>query len=512
MAYAYSHVITPSYMAPSDPYHHHRQQLPPQSHMANNATVLPPPTQVTPPSSLGLHQLHYQQQRSQGLRSISYSQDVSGNENHYDRFSYPHRMSSQASRHASYGTGLPQSSANSLPQYGSSNPYHLPYPVKSNNMYGQNQQVGSYSANGMTFFLPNIPVDHGDFISRPQPYHGYHHPSQSQHSVSHQRMQSQQYNNMQNHNNGNEGSVVGGVAAKLDYNLEDMAEFVSTKALEIMYKLNSPSQSADAFCKFTLQVLSATRLPKSTLILALVYLSERSIKGNFPETQCSIPSVYKMLVVALLLANKFHDDNTFTNKSWYEATGVPIQDLSIIEFDWLKTIRWTLHLEKDAGWSGWNDSYNIWVAKRKGYSTPSPQMSYKTTTNSEYSPRENYPLSPLPSPEFGAHKDKISSNGLLPPCSKWYPSHSSSNTNSTNNISSLSRSSSLSTLATPPSARHDSYMPYMYQMSSQYEDNLYSRQHLSNPSYYHSYGNNSCTAYDNIPKMSHWGYSFAAAC
>lgn len=515
MAYTYSHVITPSYMAPSDhAYHHHRQQLPPQSHMANNA-VLPPPTQVTPPPALGLHQLNYQQQRAQGMRSISYSQEVSGNENHYDRYSYPHRLPPQTSRHTSYSTGLPPppsaSSANSLSQYGSSNPYHLPYPVKSNNVYGQNQQVGSYSANGMTFFLPNIPVDHGDFISRPQSYHNYQ-PSQPQHSVSHQRMPSQQYNMP---NNNNEAAVVGGVAAKLDYDLEEMAEFVTTEALKIIrkhygvYKVDTSSQATEAFCKFTLQVLSATRLPKSTLILALVYLDERSAKGNFPETQCSIPNVYKMLVVALLLANKFHDDNTFTNKSWYEATGVSIQDLSIIEFDWLKTIRWTLHLEKNGGWSQFNHSYDVWVANRKAYSTPPPQMAYKATTV-EYSPRESYPVSPLPSPEFGAHNDKMGSNGLLPPCSKWYSSHASSN-NSASNMSGLSRSSSLSTLATPPSARHDSYMPYMYPMSNQYEDSLYSRHHLNN-SYYHSFGNNSCTAYDNIPKMPNWGYSYAAAC
>ncbi|KAK9370982.1 hypothetical protein V1509DRAFT_637316 [Lipomyces kononenkoae] len=147
----------------------------------------------------------------------------------------------------------------------------------------------------------------------------------------------------------------GGVSAKLDYNLDVMAEFLCTMASGVMASKNPPTP---AFLKFTHQILSSTRLPGSTIVLSLVYLSKRC------EIQMPSPydhtAQYHLLIVSLILANKFNDDNTFTNKSWAEVTGLPIKDLTRIESNWLKLINWKLNL-CDADMIIWNKWNTLWV-------------------------------------------------------------------------------------------------------------------------------------------------------
>lgn len=220
--------------------------------------------------------------------------------------------------------------------------------------------IGSYSSNGTTFFMPNIPVDHGDFIK--------HHQQQSYVQPLPE-------------------PVTGGVSATLDYDVDQMAEFVSTMALSIMHptsvKAGQHSQELAAVHKFTFQVLTATRMPKSTIILALVYLSKRWALGQVPTTTSPIPPTYKMMVVALLLANKFNDDNTFTNSSWHEATGIPVRDLSFIESDWLKIIKWSLHLNQHdrKGWDKWNETWEYWVSTRKATRYNASRSTYQMAPN-----------------------------------------------------------------------------------------------------------------------------------
>ncbi|KAK9471168.1 uncharacterized protein V1510DRAFT_218645 [Dipodascopsis tothii] len=152
-------------------------------------------------------------------------------------------------------------------------------------------------------------------------------------------------------------NTVGGVSAKLDYDLPLMADFLSSMACAVI-KCKLPLSLA--FKKFTSQILSSTRLPCSTIILALVYLSKRCEAGiTIPRDPSS---VYKLLIVSLLLANKFNDDNTFTNKSWAEVTGMPIADLTKIEAEWLVAVEWKLNLKDHElqDWNKWLQRWKCW--------------------------------------------------------------------------------------------------------------------------------------------------------
>lgn len=156
------------------------------------------------------------------------------------------------------------------------------------------------------------------------------------------------------------------MAAHLDYSINEMASFLSTMACGIMAPNSTPAQFS-GFSEFVARVLTATRLPRATIVLSLVYLSKRWALGNVPcidpRSESSRRPLYVMLVVALLLANKFHDDNTFTNKSWFDATGIPIADITTTEAAWLCMIKWSLHLnDKDLkGWDKWNHCWNVYA-------------------------------------------------------------------------------------------------------------------------------------------------------
>jgi hypothetical protein len=157
-----------------------------------------------------------------------------------------------------------------------------------------------------------------------------------------------------------EEKPIGGVSAKLDYDMDFMTDFVSETAHAMYALFSSPSIClADidiagsilpnkpippTFRKWVSQVLSATRLPSSTILLSFDYLSIRmrmiqhTRKAVFGE-----PELYQMLTASLILGSKFLDDNTFINRSWAEVSGIPVKTLNQMERDWLDDISFRLH-------------------------------------------------------------------------------------------------------------------------------------------------------------------------
>ena len=158
-----------------------------------------------------------------------------------------------------------------------------------------------------------------------------------------------------------EEKAVGGVAAHLDYEMEDMVDFVS-KTAQGMYDiyasgicladidmtrsvLRSEFPVHPDFRKYVSQILSSTRLPSSTILLGLHYLAERMILlSNSGKYNHGSGQVYRMLTTALVLGSKFLDDNTFQNRSWSEVSSIPVRELNILEVEWLADIDWNMHI------------------------------------------------------------------------------------------------------------------------------------------------------------------------
>jgi hypothetical protein len=157
----------------------------------------------------------------------------------------------------------------------------------------------------------------------------------------------------------------GGVCAVLDYEVEHMADYVSEMATRVVMP-QSPVNPA--FRKFVAQILTSTRLPSTTILLGMNYLAKRinmmhaAGQKNHTEGQ-----IWRMLTVSLLLGSKFLDDNTFQNKSWSEVSGIAVQELNTLEYEWLGAIQWCLyvHLDESKDYQAWLSNWKEWKETKK---------------------------------------------------------------------------------------------------------------------------------------------------
>ncbi|KAI8340151.1 cyclin-domain-containing protein [Chlamydoabsidia padenii] len=102
--------------------------------------------------------------------------------------------------------------------------------------------------------------------------------------------------------------------------------------------------SNSAFRRFCQQVLTVTQLSESVVILSLKYIAKLLQKS--PHIQGAEGSEYRLFIVALMLANKFHDDNTYTNKTWSDVSGMKLYELDIMELEFLFQIDFGLFIPR----------------------------------------------------------------------------------------------------------------------------------------------------------------------
>ncbi|KAK2626955.1 hypothetical protein QTJ16_004130 [Diplocarpon rosae] len=154
----------------------------------------------------------------------------------------------------------------------------------------------------------------------------------------------------------------GGVCAVLDYEIDQMTEYVAEMAQRLVLP-NSPV--SPAFRKFVQGLLTSTRLPSTTILLGMNYLARRMniLKASGgPAKPLYDGSVWRMLTIGLLLGSKFLDDNTFQNRSWSEVSGISVVELNTLEQEWLLAMDWTLYVNLDLSkdFKAWIQSWNEW--------------------------------------------------------------------------------------------------------------------------------------------------------
>ncbi|KAI9644614.1 cyclin-like protein [Ciborinia camelliae] len=159
--------------------------------------------------------------------------------------------------------------------------------------------------------------------------------------------------------------VPGGVCAHLEYQIEDMTDYVAEMAQRLFDPITPVTPE---FRKFVLGLLSSTRLPHTTILLGMNYLAKRlnSLK-NLDGSTKSRGNMWRLLTIGLLLGSKFLDDNTFQNKSWAEVSGIAVSELNSIEHAWLEDIKWKLYVDLDnsEAYQAWLANWKDWAADRK---------------------------------------------------------------------------------------------------------------------------------------------------
>ncbi|KAK4570230.1 cyclin-like protein [Recurvomyces mirabilis] len=195
-----------------------------------------------------------------------------------------------------------------------------------------------------------------------------------------------------------EEKATGGVSAKLDYEMERMTDFVTEATMTIFHhKMTSPP----SFRKWVHQVLSATRLPSSTIMLSLHYLNDRI--ARFPETVTTNENqIYRLLAVGLILGSKFLDDNTFINKSWADVTAIKVTELNQLEAKWLGMIEWRLHVDPESphGLQAWLRAWKDFQIKDIIKQQPARLSPLDTNVHRHSGHRERF--SPYPTPYSAA--------------------------------------------------------------------------------------------------------------
>ncbi|KXH42800.1 meiotically up-regulated 80 protein [Colletotrichum nymphaeae SA-01] len=189
----------------------------------------------------------------------------------------------------------------------------------------------------------------------------------------------------------------GGVCAVLDYEVDQMAEFVAEMATRVVMPLSTTAVTPP-FRKFVSQILSSTRLPKSTILLGMNYLAKRvnTLKQNNPSYTVPEGQVWRMLTVSLLLGSKFLDDNTFQNRSWSEVSGIPVAELNALEHEWLEQSGWRLYVNLDysADYKAWLTSWDEWkVLKDQAAARVTRERlvpAIDTNINNRYGGRSSY--------------------------------------------------------------------------------------------------------------------------
>lgn len=216
-----------------------------------------------------------------------------------------------------------------------------------------------------------------------------------------------------------EEKAVGGVAAHLDYDMEQMVDFVSEMAqgmydlyqsricladIDIIRSVQPNGVVSIAFRKYVSQILSSTRLPSSTILLGLHYLTVRvamlSVDGIYAS---STGQLYRLLTTALMLGSKFLDDNTFQNRSWSDVSNISVGELNSLELDWLVAIEWDMHIDPSdpQGLTAWLNQWKRWQSKKIERTLDSLKLTpLDTNIQRMRSVNKQLPPSPLYPPSY----------------------------------------------------------------------------------------------------------------
>ncbi|TAQ84265.1 hypothetical protein B7494_g7419 [Chlorociboria aeruginascens] len=139
-------------------------------------------------------------------------------------------------------------------------------------------------------------------------------------------------------------------------------------------RLRDEALPSSGFRKWVVTILSTTQVTHNVILLALLFIYR--LKTINPAVKGRSGSEYRLLTVALMLGNKFLDDNTYTNKTWAEVSGISVTEIHVMEVEFLSNMRYSL-LASEAQWQEWQKKLgSFWIycdrASRAPYTLPSP--------------------------------------------------------------------------------------------------------------------------------------------
>ncbi|KTW26668.1 hypothetical protein T552_02677 [Pneumocystis carinii B80] len=130
----------------------------------------------------------------------------------------------------------------------------------------------------------------------------------------------------------------------------DLTLFSIISNVQSLNLLSPNSFPKEEFLSWNRRVFSSINISKNVIFLALLFIYR--LKEKNPMIRGKSGSEYRLLTIALILGNKFLDDNTYTNKTWAEITGISVKEIHVMEAEFLVNIHYSLLVSKTQ-WEDW---------------------------------------------------------------------------------------------------------------------------------------------------------------
>ncbi|CAI6332242.1 unnamed protein product [Periconia digitata] len=130
-----------------------------------------------------------------------------------------------------------------------------------------------------------------------------------------------------------------------------LKQVVGTSSPKNILPLVPDALPTPGFRKWVATILTTTQVAQNVILLALLFIYR--LKRANPSVKGKPGSEYRLLTVALMLGNKFLDDNTYTNKTWAEVSGISVQEVHIMEVEFLSNMRYSLFTSHKE-WEDWH--------------------------------------------------------------------------------------------------------------------------------------------------------------
>ncbi|KAI9299482.1 cyclin-domain-containing protein, partial [Cunninghamella echinulata] len=129
-------------------------------------------------------------------------------------------------------------------------------------------------------------------------------------------------------------------------NSTQLADFCSLAMPNIWGQLKQqPLKRTVTFKQYCQKLIKATQISCACILVAFYYIHR--LRSAYPFIHASIGSEIRLFTTALVLANKYLDDNTFTNKTWSEVSNIPVLELNIMEMEFLSALQYNIHVPYD---------------------------------------------------------------------------------------------------------------------------------------------------------------------
>ncbi|OAL43115.1 hypothetical protein IQ07DRAFT_637274 [Pyrenochaeta sp. DS3sAY3a] len=149
------------------------------------------------------------------------------------------------------------------------------------------------------------------------------------------------------------------------------------------------------FLKWTRTILSTTQLSMNNVVLAALYIYR--LKRTNPTVIGKPGSEYRLATIALMLSNKYLNDDTYTNKTWADVTGISVQEVHIMEVEFLSNMRYSLMVHSHS-WKAWVEQ----LEELQEFFRQSPIETARTIELPDL-PQGNHPMVPSKGPDIEMH-------------------------------------------------------------------------------------------------------------